>query len=74
MIIPSQMVSQHIARSLDAERCAIGVYEAMVEKTRHVDPVTQDLAKFLLADEVADEDETETLLGVRALQRQRVLT
>lgn len=54
---------------LESERCAIGVYEAMVEKTRHVDPVTHELVEELLADEVADEEETENLLGMRVLQK-----
>lgn len=49
---------------LEAERCAIDEYQALVEKTRHVDPVTHELAEDLLADEVGDEEETENLLGL----------
>lgn len=48
---------------LEAERCAIETYKALYEKTRLKDPVTHELAEDLLADEVADEEETENLLG-----------
>ncbi|MBI4336958.1 MAG: ferritin [Chloroflexi bacterium] len=48
---------------LAAERCAIDVYLALAEKTRHADPVTHELAESLLADEVDDEEEFENLLA-----------
>ena len=48
---------------LEAERCAIGVYQDLLKKTLHKDTVTHELAETLLADEVRDEEETENLLG-----------
>ena len=48
---------------LEAERCAIQVYQDLVDNTRVRDPVTHEMAEELLADEVADEEEIENLLG-----------
>jgi bacterioferritin len=48
---------------LDVERHVIGEYLELVEKTRHSDPVTHELAEQLLAAEVAEEEELENLLG-----------
>lgn len=48
---------------LEVERHVIGEYERLVEKTRHADPVTHELAEQLLAAEVAEEEELENLLG-----------
>lgn len=48
---------------LNAERCAIGVYQKLLDQTLHKDTVTHELAEELLADEVKDEEETENLLG-----------
>ena len=48
---------------LNAERCAIGVYQNLLKATLHKDTVTHELAEELLADEVKDEEHTENLLG-----------
>lgn len=48
---------------LNAERCAIDAYKALLDETLHKDTVTHELAEELLADEVKDEEETENLLG-----------
>jgi bacterioferritin len=48
---------------LEAERCAIGVYQNLLTTTLHKDTVTHELAEELLTDEVRDEEETENLLG-----------
>lgn len=48
---------------LNAERCAIGVYQNLLKATLHKDTVTHELAEELLADEVKDEEQTENLLG-----------
>ncbi|MBI2871822.1 MAG: ferritin [Chloroflexi bacterium] len=49
--------------ALELERHAIGFYQALADKTRAVDIVTHELAEELLADEVAEEEELENLLG-----------
>ena len=51
---------------LESERCAIDVYQALAEKTRHSDLVTHELAEELLAEEVADEEGVENLMGHRS--------
>ena len=48
---------------LESDRGAIGVYQALVATTRHVDLVTHELAEELLTEEVADEEKIENLLG-----------
>ncbi|HXG36327.1 MAG TPA: ferritin-like domain-containing protein [Dehalococcoidia bacterium] len=48
--------------SLEAERAAIRYWEALYEKTTHADPVTADIARSALADEVVDEDNLERFL------------
>ncbi len=49
---------------LEAERCAIGVYESLLAKVQDKDVVTYELIEELLVDEVADEEEVENLLGM----------
>ncbi len=49
--------------SLKGERAAIHFYKQLFDKTRDVDPVTADLARQALADEVGDETEIERLLA-----------
>lgn len=48
---------------LEAERCAIRVYQNLLKLTLHKDTVTHELVEELLADEVQDEEETENLIG-----------
>lgn len=47
---------------IDAERGAIGVYNKLLEKTHHKDPVTYNLILHILEEEVAHEDDFENLL------------
>ena len=49
--------------SLKGERAAIRFYKHLFDTTRDVDPVTADLARQALADEVSDETEIERLLA-----------
>lgn len=49
--------------SLEGERAAIRFYRELYELARGVDPVTAQLAREALADEVGDEDELERLLA-----------
>ena len=45
--------------SLEGERAAIRYYRDLFERTQHTDPVTAQIARDALADEVDDEDELE---------------
>lgn len=49
--------------SLKGERAAIRFYRDLFEKTLHSDPITADMAKEALADEVSDEDDLERFLA-----------
>jgi ferritin-like protein len=49
--------------SLAGERAAIRFYRDLFDRTRQVDPVTADLARRAMADEIDDEDELERLLA-----------
>lgn len=49
--------------SLAGERAAIRFYRELFDLTRQIDPVTADLARSALADEIEDEDEFERLLA-----------
>lgn len=49
--------------SLEGERAAIRYYKELFDRTREIDPVTAEIARSELADEVADEDELERLLA-----------
>ena len=53
---------QMLHDSLAGERAAIGFYRELFEKTRDIDPVTADIARHALIDEIDDEDELERLL------------
>jgi bacterioferritin len=55
-------VRQMLTDSLTGERAAITFYRMLFEKTRDVDPVTAELARHALIDEIDDEDELERLL------------
>lgn len=48
--------------SLEGERAAIRFYQQLFERTRNVDPVTAQIARDALADEIDDEDEMERFL------------
>lgn len=48
--------------SLEGERAAIVFYRDLFDRTRDVDPVTAQIARDALADEIDDEDEMERLL------------
>lgn len=52
-----------VVDSLDGERAAIRFYRDLYDRTREIDPVTADLARRALADEIDDEDELERLLA-----------
>lgn len=49
--------------SLAGERAAIRFYRKLFDLTQESDPVTADLARAALADEIEDEDEFERLLA-----------
>jgi bacterioferritin len=49
--------------SLAGERAAIRFYRDLFDRTRDVDPVTAEVARRALADEIDDEDELESLLS-----------
>ncbi len=49
--------------SLEGERAAIRFYKDLFDKTREIDPVTAEIARSALADEVGDEDDMERFLA-----------
>jgi len=49
--------------SLEGERAAIRFYQDLFQRTRDTDPVTAEIARTALADEVSDEDEIERILA-----------
>jgi bacterioferritin len=55
-------VRQMLLDSLEGERAAIRFYRMLFDKTRDIDPVTADIARHALIDEIDDEDELERLL------------
>lgn len=56
-------VAGFIRAVIQMERHAIAAYQSLIDQTRHVDAVTHELAEELLAEEVAEEEEWENLLG-----------
>ena len=56
-------LSRMLEDSLKGERAAIRFYAALFGATKDVDPVTAEMARAQLADEIADEDELEGLLA-----------
>lgn len=56
-------VRQMLAESLEGERAAIRFYQGLYERSHDADPVTAEIARTALADEVDDEDEMERLLA-----------
>lgn len=55
-------VRQMVQDSLVGERAAIRFYRELFDRTRDTDPVTAQIAREALADEIDDEDELERLL------------
>jgi ferritin-like protein len=49
--------------SLAGERSAIRFYRDLFDRTKDADPVTADIARHALADEISDEDDFERLLA-----------
>ena len=49
--------------SLEGERAAIRFYAGLFQKTQQADPVTAEMAREALADEVKDEDDLERFLA-----------
>lgn len=54
-----------LADSLEGERAAIHFWKDLYDLTRDVDPVTAELARQGLEDEIDDEDDLERLLSTR---------
>ncbi len=54
-------VRRMLEDSLAGERAAIRFYMDLYRRTRETDPVTADIARAALADEISDEDELERL-------------
>jgi bacterioferritin len=50
-----------LADSLEGERAAIRFYRGLFDRTRDIDPVTAEIARQALADEIGDEDDLERL-------------
>jgi bacterioferritin len=48
---------------IKAEQGAIGVYQALIQKTHHKDPITYALILHILEEEVEHEDDFENLLS-----------
>lgn len=55
-------VRSMVVDSLEGERAAIRFYRELFDLTREIDPVTAQIARESMADEIDDEDELERLL------------
>jgi bacterioferritin len=55
-------VRKLLEQNIEGERCAIGVYQRLLELTREKDPVTYNLAVQILSDEVEHEEDLQSLL------------
>ncbi|MBN2309286.1 MAG: ferritin-like domain-containing protein [Candidatus Hydrogenedentes bacterium] len=51
-----------LEQNIKGEQCAIGVYQALAQKTRDADPVTYEMAVQILNDEVEHEEDLQSLL------------
>ncbi|MDP8959641.1 MAG: ferritin [Actinomycetota bacterium] len=51
-----------LADSLEGEQAAIRFYKQLFDKTKDVDPITAEIARQSLADEISDEDDLERFL------------
>jgi bacterioferritin len=56
-------VKTMLADSLHGERAAIRFYRDLFDRTRDIDPVTAEIARQALIDEIDDEDDLERLLA-----------
>lgn len=48
-------------QNIDGERCAIGVYKALMDYTKDKDPVTYDMALKIQEDEIEHEEDLEAI-------------
>jgi len=51
-----------VEQNIDGERCAIGVYQSLIEEVGLKDPVTYNMALQILQDEVEHEEDLQSLL------------
>ncbi len=58
-------------QNIQGEQCAIGVYQALTQKTRDADPITYELALQILHDEIEHEEDLQALLEDLDLMVQR---
>jgi len=54
-------VMKLLEQNIKGERCAIGVYNAMIKETQSIDPVTYNMAIQILGDEVEHEEDLQAL-------------
>jgi bacterioferritin len=54
-------VAKILKQNIDGERCAIGFYKKLLEATRGKDPVTYNMVLQILQDEVAHEEDLQSL-------------
>ncbi len=55
-------VKKLLEQNIDGERCAINIYQELIDFTKDKDILTYDIAQQILADEVEHEDDLENLL------------
>ncbi|MBD3273364.1 ferritin [Candidatus Dependentiae bacterium] len=55
-------VKKLLEQNIEGERCAINVYEKLIEKTKDKDFVTYNMAIEILEDEIEHEEDMESLL------------
>jgi bacterioferritin len=55
-------VRKIVEQNIDGERCAIGVYQSLIEEVGLKDPVTYNMALQILQDEVEHEEDLQSLL------------
>ena len=57
----ADMVATILKQNIDCERCAIGFYKKLLEATQGKDPVTYNMVLQILQDEVAHEEDLQSL-------------
>lgn len=55
-------VKKLLEQNIEGERCAISVYEKIIEQTKETDYITYNIALQILEDEVEHEEDLESLL------------
>jgi bacterioferritin len=60
-----------LEQNIKGEQCAIEVYHKLMETTRDADPLTYEIARQILADEVEHEEDLQALAGDIQLMRER---